>query len=491
MTGNGCNWVSGRTISPLCGPLAQVVSASDLSVFAPRVLHPRPGHLVEDLTRSQNLVESCSGPLPHDIVLHEQTEWAWIPLPEPILHPYALVDWASALSVRPEALRALLQGELAVDIDDALIVWPWYPEQDDGLHRRALAFANHLGVNMPRRFLDAPYESAFYLQRTGEPALMRWVQARGIDPSPCLVRLLPVPPAAERPSHVGPGGCQTPHPLTVTAGRWVNNPACGLPREAMLDLFGLREPRRNLGHTPSATMRPAQAPPEQPTVVTLVGLSEGALLKLPDALHHVDGERLVQRFEGVYGTIECTIEPLVFLLFEGERYVFDLERGTLRSEPIEHLLAEVLALDAVVPDEQHGPGLLDPTGRFLWNEGGLFRTATSACVALADDVPWRSPVPNPPAPLLGLPAHPTHQVRVEHGASAFVLASQGWRAVENGLLLEGPCPRNTVDGVVQAAFAPHGQTLWLIATGALHQIQWRDRPKLTSSVSLRTLVTPS
>lgn len=136
----------------------------------------------------------------------DPTGWSRIELPVARPHPAAFSGWADAVRVPPEALQALVAEAVWVDDDGRFRLWPWYPEEEATERPLAAADAARLGVALPPRHLDAPYDPAWYFARSGLPSLGRVLAARGIDLGAGMVRVVPVPPLREFHEVRYPGG---------------------------------------------------------------------------------------------------------------------------------------------------------------------------------------------------------------------------------------------------------------------------------------------
>lgn len=207
---------------------------------------PRPEHALRDVARALEILvgdgswEGLStgswlspGHHEHDdrfgerASLHPPSPALWrhghIALPAPVLHPILAARAAALAGGTPEATAALIDGEVVVE-GEGLCLFPWYAEEDDKARPAALERAAALGVSLPPRFLDEPYESFFYLQRTGAPALTRLLQshAQGLDAhfeglleEVIHVRHIPVLPWARRKPVLYPGGFVMPGPINA------------------------------------------------------------------------------------------------------------------------------------------------------------------------------------------------------------------------------------------------------------------------------------
>lgn len=137
-------------------------------------------------------------------------------LPEPRPHPGAVRLWAEATGDRLDALEAVLAEEAWIDDDGQVYLWPWYPEEDADERLSAAIRAESLGVGLPPRHLDAPFDPSHYFARSGPDAVRRRVAARGVDPDAGSVRRIVVLPRAQRRFE---GGGRAPDPVSQASGR--------------------------------------------------------------------------------------------------------------------------------------------------------------------------------------------------------------------------------------------------------------------------------
>jgi hypothetical protein len=140
----------------------------------------------------------------------DRTVWSRLALPSPRPHPVATALWARRLGLDPAALRGLVAEQIWVDDKGGLVAWPWYPEEDDAARPEAEARAAAWGVAVPSRHLDAPYDPAWYLARSGPEALAALVRRSGGDPDDTRVVAVPVPPLRTMPDVRHEGGGKAP-----------------------------------------------------------------------------------------------------------------------------------------------------------------------------------------------------------------------------------------------------------------------------------------
>ena len=130
----------------------------------------------------------------------------------PLMHPLVGAAIAEALGWSQRALAGVLEGELYVDEAGRPRLLPWYAEEDAAARPKATARAAELGVALPERHLDEPWEGSWYVARSGARALLAqvgrlWPEE---DPEGALVRVIPVVPMAQRPMVTMEGGHAMP-----------------------------------------------------------------------------------------------------------------------------------------------------------------------------------------------------------------------------------------------------------------------------------------
>jgi len=126
---------------------------------------PRPAHLAADLASARAALTVLD-----DADEQEEGPGA-LRLPFPVTSPAALAALGATWGWDAAAIKALLAEEAYQAPDGSLRLFPWYREQDDEQRPLALADAERLGIPLPDRFLDEPYESRWYLDRSGAALL--------------------------------------------------------------------------------------------------------------------------------------------------------------------------------------------------------------------------------------------------------------------------------------------------------------------------------
>lgn len=362
--------------------------------------------------------------------------WGWggddaapaaIELPRARPHPAALTLLARAAGVQPAVLGALVAGEVWVDDAGAPALWPCYPEEDAQWRPAAEVEARRLGVDLPARHLDEPFDPAWYLARTGPDALGRWLAGRGVDAGGIEVRTIVAPPRRRLRPVRHEGGWRGPSVVAQALSRLAWGP---IVDEVDLDRR-LRQVCAGLGGE-------VVEPPPSPAWEDL-SLAPG------------DG-----RLDGLRA------EPGGVVVRCGDRAVLVAAGGAVGPAP-------------AFPSPGHGP--TSPCGRFTWAGTAVERLADGVQVGeLPDAPPPRGPVvlppPDAPTTVLGGVRFTIRRAsgRVAPGpGAAFALGADGrWRWVQGGVLGVG---RRSVarlgSPAHHAAFSPDGAALWVLTDDVL------------------------
>ncbi|MEZ4238725.1 MAG: hypothetical protein R3F59_21755 [Myxococcota bacterium] len=254
------------------------------------------------------------------------------------------------------AAAALAREEVYAEDDGRLHLYPWYPHEDPELAGPAAARAAALGVALPPRHLDAPYECCWYLARCGPRFLARFG-----DPSP----LTSVPGWADPGAPTVPGVLyQRLEAAAQAIARelpyrddpdWRATAARALSDAVAAYLRARTDPDPALLLLDDDLQAPL-APPEDDAPddplrlvdVRLVG--DGLLLGFVGGLVHTDLAGAVRRIWPATVALEHVGRDGLALTScaYGHWHVLDLERGWVTDRSLASLLAEG-ALDGIVP----------------------------------------------------------------------------------------------------------------------------------------------
>jgi len=131
---------------------------------------PRAEHLAADLAAARAALAA----LPEDETAESAPPTgapAALVLPFPLTAPAGLAALGVPRGRSPDVIAALLAQDIYIEADDTPRLFPSYREQDEEQRPLALAASERLGVALPDRFLDEPYECRWYLDRSGDAAL--------------------------------------------------------------------------------------------------------------------------------------------------------------------------------------------------------------------------------------------------------------------------------------------------------------------------------
>lgn len=465
--------------------------------------------------------------------------WGHVQLSRPVLHPVACHRWALALGWRPEVAAALLDGEVYLEVDGSPALWPWYREQDAALRASAASRGAALGVPLPPRFLDEPYESAWYLRRAGLAALMQAVRAAGLaDLEAATIDVVPAPPLRERPPIREVGGV-VPGRVSQALSRLVEYATLAARGEApevdqalrraltvvVAELGGEVSPPAREREVPilsGAPPRPAHlatasAPDRFSTLLGVWAAEGGLVLAYPRLLVALTGEGRVRGTWTYHGELRFAGGRAALVEGEAGWHALDLATGTWLSGPARADTWFGGPLWAARDDETPGYGdrswalaRRSPDARYLWYAGEerpIVRLEDGSVVS--EPAPFGEDEGEEPRgrPLIGPRALAEPDARVyvidgarftvlratEHavagaGPPAFALGPRGFRALRRGQLLEGARRVARIGAPAHTgAFTPEGQTLWALGPSHLHRISWEEQPRHVGSLSLARL----
>lgn len=258
-----------------------------------------------------------------------------VTLAEPLVHPASAATIANARGWTPAAAQAVLDGEAYVEVDGSARLFPWYAEEDEETRPPAQARADRLGLALAPRFLDEPFESAWYVARTGPDAVG---EATRVD-------LVPLFPMSLRPLALGPGGALSVGRITqdyelllaaLAPLEWAPPSARGLLRSEAAAVLRLL-----LAHLAPQRYRPPvlggasadllEAPPTEDAALKVRQLTWAGPHKLALAcpgrllLVGLDGEAETRELAGL---VEHATDTLLVCQTEQGRHVLELATGS-------------------------------------------------------------------------------------------------------------------------------------------------------------------
>lgn len=489
---------------------------------------PRPGAMAIDIERAVAAARR----------IHH------VEVPGGVTHPAASELRAHILDRPPAQIDALVAGDLYLGDGDRLHLWPWYPEDDEALRDAAEIRAAELGAEMPERFLDDPFESAWYFKHTGEGALARLFERAGVEPPRLEVAAIPVFDFGEAVVWEG-GGRAPPAPAQLAWElRELAHDVDNVEDPELLEL--LRAALRGLLPRYIAAVNDTAAPPLEPSVFELAGAPiapredgagdapevEGAAV-IRDvfaidggAVLACDGALVVVDAGGAVTAAWPTSDHPWFCggrvaLFEGEGWrALDLESGRWLTGELDAAATFGGPLRRLTPGAAWSEPIGDPIspdGRYAFVEyHGIRRLADNLWVSseeifgeLDDEGDEGDGAPAVDAPALLDPAslaipgvavsvidgvtftrrrRQSYQVSSDDSAIAFALAGDRWRAVAAGALrVNDEIVARVPVKCFAAGFAPGGERLWLLLGDHLVRVDWKDEPAVGAVVGLAAI----
>jgi len=328
----------------------------------------------------------------------------------PTLHPGALSSLSESLGFSKSALQAVLTGDAFLDKAGKPRLFPWYREEDEGYHKEAEKLAKELKVGLPEDFLDEPFESSWYLAKTGPEALNRLLVSRhspwkSLDEA--MVRVVPMLPPGDRlPQRMEGGQVRSghkTHAYEILAGLnqhlsyWVGysegttlRPEQLAPLQQALsdvleifgpeeDLSGISRPHRHCEHILQGSPLKSELDPylrhQEPQAymklkaLFFVGKDE-MLLCFPALLVHMSTDGKVLGSYGSRGDVlHVTCSKLVLLSHMDKPHILDLTKGSwLDGVTVQSLIDKGVLEAHLFPDEP--PQSFEDTGddshSWLW-----------------------------------------------------------------------------------------------------------------------------
>lgn len=436
-------------------------------------------------------------------------------LPEPIPDPAALARLARSRGLTLGGLEALLRLEVYVTTQMKLAAWPWYPEEDG--EEEAAGLARELGVEMPPYRLDEPFESSFYIGRSGHRGLDLLAGSEDV-----WLTTLPEPSQEEFLEVVNEGGFRAPHParqwwerVRELAQRYEYYPEeerAALRQqmyEAAKNCLDAEQEREEVGGPSSEETRLESAGPgniEPPPAEGLSATSEHVYIALDGRIWEVSASGVVTRSAPASGQLLfCDGRTALF-----EHYALglvDLDAGIWREGSVESTggkAARILGMLDSPWISAHN-GVISGCGRYLWDpESWVVTRLADAIVVGEEQYDFVSEAPE----VFEVVECPLSDDAVEaviegvrftlrrkpsrvRGASAYAFALYGgtFRFCARGILYEGyePVARLGMQAV-HAAFTPSGDALWVLGPEHLVKVEWSDAPRFVAAYRLDSLL---
>jgi hypothetical protein len=518
-----------RSVDPSSERAAAIARELSRGFFA-----PRPEAVALDIERSVAILVGGRG-LPALSDGPAASRWGrsdlprHIDVPGGVSHPAASALRAAILGRAVAQLDALGDAEIYLGDGGELHLWPWYPEQDGELRPAAIARAAELDVEPPERFLDEPFEPAWYWTRTGEAALEQLFVAAGRAPPRLEVSAIPVFDHGEAIEWEGggtalPAAAQIAQELAALAGHLehvedveLRDRILGELRDLLADYVaavnGEPEPSRSRRATLELAGAPESAAASDEEPVAAIGTTAtlrrvwasdgGAVVACTGAVVVVDASGAVRR------AWPCEQVPWfcgagLALSLDGDGWhALDLETGewaTGELDPIERFGGPLVRISPGDPWAGPSESPLSPDGRYQLDvESGILRIADHRWVGFPevlgadedDEDDGEENTIDAPALLepgeLVVPGvavaeidgvtftarrRQLYRVIAERGAAAFVLAADHWRALIGRTLRRGREVVARVPLCFDAAFAPGGARLWLLLADHLVRVDW-------------------